>query len=67
MNEHPRKRSNPAQLQKEREAIVKDMESRLLPDTEDPEVSEKRRKKYGSPPVIRGGAMIGFKKNTSPV
>ena len=65
--EHPRKRSDPAKLRKERQAIVKNMESRLPPDIEDPEVTEARRKKYGSPPVVRGGKVIGTKKVNSPV
>jgi hypothetical protein len=65
--EHPGKRSSPGKLRKEREGIVKDMESRLPPDAEDPESVQKRRLKFAIPPVVKGGMVIGFKKNNSPV
>jgi len=65
MTEHPGKRSNPTQLLKEKQAIVNDMESRFTPDTEDPGSVAKRRKKFGMPPVIKGGLVRGFKKPPS--
>jgi hypothetical protein len=65
--EHPRKRSNPAALLKEKQAIVEDMESRLQPDTEDPESAARRKKKFGMPPSIKGGLVTGVSKRKSTI
>jgi hypothetical protein len=55
------KRTSPADIMKSRQAIVKDMESRLQPDMEDPEAAAARVKKT-SPSVVRGALVTGFKK-----
>lgn len=67
MKEHPRKRSNPAQLLKEKQAIIDDMESRLIPDTEGPESIARRKKRFGMPAVVRGGLVRGFKKGSTTI
>lgn len=61
------KRSDPQKQLRELEAAIKDMESRLPPDSEDPESILRRRAKFGSPPVRRGGLVTGFKKRNLPV
>ncbi|OFV80327.1 MAG: hypothetical protein A2W26_03740 [Acidobacteria bacterium RBG_16_64_8] len=63
MAERPRKRSDPAKLRKERAQIVKDLESRLPPDAEDPESVARRR---GAPPVIKGALVTGTQKRLYP-
>ncbi len=73
------KRSNPAELLREKQAIVKDMESRVAPDPytdptaplpSDPETTKSRNKRINRmavPPVVSGGAVVGYKKNNTPV
>jgi hypothetical protein len=58
----PGKRSDPIKLRRDREAIVRDMEQRLPPDTEDPESTLRRAKKFGMPPEVSGGIVNGTKK-----
>ncbi len=65
--ERPRKRSNPVDLLKQKQAIVQDMEARLPPDSEDPESVQRRQKRLGIPPVVKGGLVTGFKKTNPPV
>lgn len=57
----PGKRSDPRKLNKELQQIVEDMESRLPPDSEDPESVQRRQERY-APPRKRGSKVIGFKK-----
>jgi len=59
----PGKRSDPKKLMREREQIVKDLESRLPPDSEHPESKRRRR---SAPPDIRGALVTGFRKRQYP-
>lgn len=54
------KRSNPTELLKEKQQILKDMESRLPVDSEDPEAAQARRKKAAGPPRKKGALVTGF-------
>lgn len=57
--EHPRKRSNPAEILRQQQAIIDDLEMRLPPDSEAPESRIRRHQKFGGPPIISGGKVIG--------
>jgi hypothetical protein len=55
----PYQRSDPKKLQADRDAIIKDLEQRLPPDSEDPESFQKRMKKQAFP-RISGALVTGF-------
>lgn len=63
---NPRKRPSAAYLKQQQQAIIDDMESRLPPDTEDPEAQQARIKKFGAPPGKAGARVRGVKNSIPP-